>query len=76
MRKEEWLYDFIKNLRAMMEKKRMTQIELAKKSNLTRKTINKYVNGQQYSSAIAIVNLAYALECDLSDLIWTFDLVE
>lgn len=76
MRKEEWLYDFIKNLRAMMEKKRMTQIELAKKSNLTRKTINKYVNGQQYPSAIAIINLAYALECDLSDLIWTFDLVE
>lgn len=76
MSKEEWFYDFITNLRSMMEKKRISQVELAKKSKLARQTINNYINGRQYPSAIAIVNLAYALECDLSDLIWTFDLVE
>ena len=76
MNKKEWLYDFITNLRSMMEKKHISQIELAEKSKLTRQTINNYINGRQYPSAIAIVNLAYALECDLGDLVWTFDLVE
>lgn len=76
MSKEEWLYDFITNLRSLMEKKHMSQVELSKKSKLTRQTINNYINGKQYPSAIAIVNLAYALGCDISDLIWTFDLVE
>lgn len=76
MNKQEWLHDFITNLKSLMERKHMNQIELAKKSNLSRKTIIRYLNGEQYPSAISVVNLAYALGCDLSDLIWTFDLVE
>lgn len=76
MSKEEWFHDFIINLRSLMEKKHMSQDELAKKSKLTRQTINNYVNGKQYPSVIAIVNLAYALGCNITDLIWTFDLVE
>lgn len=76
MKKEEWRYDFVKNLRGMMGENGINQIELAKKSNLSKETINKYLNAQRYPSAIAIVNLAHALGCNIDDLVWTYDLIE
>lgn len=76
MNKDEWLLDFVSNLTRLMETKKMNQKELARRSCLSRATINRYLNYQRYPSAIAVVNLAYALGCEIEDLIWTFDLVE
>lgn len=76
MKKEEWRNDFVRNLSGMMNEENISQTELAKRSNLSKETINKYLNYQRYPSAIAVVNLAQALNCDVEDLIWTYGLVE
>lgn len=76
MKKEEWRNDFVRNLRGMMNEENISQTELAKRSNLSKETINKYLNYQRYPSAIAVVNLAQALNCDVEDLIWAYGLVE
>ena len=76
MKKADWRYDFVRNLEGMMKEANINQTELAKRSNLSKQTINKYLNYQSYPSAIAVVNLAQALKCDVEDLIWTYGLVE
>lgn len=76
LKKEEWRNDFVRNLSGMMNEENISQTELAKRSNLSKETINKYLNHQRYPSAIAVVNLAQALNCDVEDLIWTYGLVE
>lgn len=76
LKKEEWRNDFVRNLSGMMNEENISQTELAKRSNLSKETINKYLNYQRYPSAIAVVNLAQALNCDVEDLIWAYGLVE
>lgn len=76
IKKEEWRADFVRNLSGMMNEENINQTELAKRSNLSKETINKYLNYQRYPSAIAVVNLAQALNCDVEDLIWAYGLVE
>lgn len=76
MKKQDWLMDFRRNLIGMMREKNMNQRELAEKSKISEVTISRYLNCHRYPSAIALVNLAHALECDLEDLAWQYDLVE
>lgn len=76
MKKQEWLMDFRRNLQGMMREKNISQRELAEKSNLSEGIISRYLNCQRYPSAIALVNLAYVLECDLEDLAWSYDLID
>lgn len=76
MKKQDWIMDFRRNLMGMMREKNMSQRELAEKSNLSEGIISRYLNCQRYPSAITLVNLAYALGCDLEDLAWSYDLIE
>lgn len=76
MNKNEWLLDFSTNLRLMLRKNNMTQLELADKTKLSRRNITNYINCQQVPSAIAIVNMSKVLNCDIGDLIWLDDLIE
>lgn len=76
MKKQDWLMDFRRNLIGMMREKNINQRELAEKSKISEVTISRYLNCQRYPSAIALVNLAYALGCDLEDLVWSYELVE
>ena len=50
-------------------KARISQRELAQRTGLNVSTINRYVTKQMVPSSIAIVNISYALNCDVGELI-------
>lgn len=69
MTEEEWLDIFAHNLVDMLKDARMTQRELADETGLSEGTISSYVNKRRIPTIRAIVNIGYALDCDLNDLI-------
>lgn len=57
-------------LRAMREKRRMTQMELAALSGITQQAISKIESGERSNpGAITLYKLARALKCTVDDLI-------
>jgi transcriptional regulator with XRE-family HTH domain len=69
MSEQEWLDIFASNLDAMIRDKGMTQLDLADDTGLSKSTISSYINARKMPGVKAIVNIAYALDCDVSDLI-------
>lgn len=69
MTEEEWLDIFAHNLVDMLKDARMTQRELADETGLSEGTISSYINKRRIPTIRAIVNIGYALDCDLNDLI-------
>lgn len=69
MTEKEWLDIFAHNLVDMLKDARMTQRELADETGLSEGTISAYINGRKIPGIRAIVNIGYALDCDLNDLI-------
>lgn len=65
----DWLDTFGDNLADMLYGARMTQSELADETGLSEATISKYINKIQLPGIKAIINIAYALDCDVADLI-------
>lgn len=65
----EWLREFGDNLNYIMQKAHMSQRELARKTGLNESTISRYISRQMVPSCIAIVNISYALNCDIGELI-------
>lgn len=65
----EWLNIFGDNLREMLADANMTQGELADEAGLTEATISRYINKQRVPTLRAIINIAYALNCDTDELI-------
>lgn len=65
---EDFGVRFSTNLKRIMNKRFMTQRELAEKSGLTILSVNKYVNGHATPSFDSAVKLADALNCTVSDL--------
>lgn len=64
-----WLNAFGDNLAEMMDEYGISQQELAEETGLTQSTISKYLNKTQMPGLKAIINISYALNCDLEDLI-------
>lgn len=64
----EWLNNFSNNLSALMREANMSMRELAEEADISVATISKYLNGRQAPSYRALVNLAYALDCDINEL--------
>lgn len=69
MTEVEWLDIFGDNLKSMLEHANMTQMELAEYSGLSKGTISRYINKERIPSLRAIINISYALECDVGELI-------
>ena len=69
MTEAEWLDIFSDNLIDMLNEQRYSQEELAYESNLSQSTISKYINKKQMPSLKAIINIAYALDCSIDELI-------
>lgn len=65
----EWLDIFGDNLAEMLEYANMSQRDLADEAGLSESTISNYINKRKIPSLRAIINIAYALDCDLTDLI-------
>ena len=64
---------FRENLIDMMKEVGITRKELALEASLSESSINKYLAGDRMPTIKAIVNICYTLECDLNDLIPTYD---
>lgn len=75
MSEYEFIDIFADNLRDIMCEENMSQSELAKRSLLDRTTVNRYLSKERMPSLKAVVNIAHVLNCDIEDLIPTYDLI-
>lgn len=69
MRQTEWKRIFGDNLVGILEEKGMSQRQLARDSGVSVSMINDYINGQRIPSVIATINMAYALDMEVSELV-------
>ena len=72
----EWLDIFGDNLVERLEEANMTQKELAEEAMLADSTISQYIHKVRTPSIKAIINIAYALDCDVDELIDFGDIIE
>lgn len=66
---------FADNLRDLMDDVGITQKELADEACLNRSTVNRYLRKQRMPDLRALVNICYVLECDPTDLIPIYALI-
>lgn len=76
MTETEWLDIFAGNLRELMQDRGYSQGDLANDSGLDQTSISRYLNRRRVPTMRAIINIAYTLDCDISDLTDFGDRVE
>ena len=76
MTESEWLQIFGDNLADMLNDARMTQRELADETGLSESSISYYIKKNKIPGIKALINISYALDCDVSDLIDFGDRIE
>lgn len=77
MNEQNYLEAFAYNLDYIMQDEGINQSELAKRSNIGKSTISKYLNAKQMPTMKTISNICYALGCEFEDIIpLTSSLVE
>ena len=69
MTQEKWKTIFANNLVDILEDKGMSQRQLAKDSGVSAAMISDYVNGIRMPGLSAVINMAYALDMDVSELV-------
>ena len=76
MKEKEFLNDFAKRLKQLMDYKNLTQNELTEKTWLSRRTIYRCLQGDTMPSLDTYVNLVVALNVDpreLANLYWRIE---
>lgn len=76
MTREDWMENFGENLLDILVEKKIKQRELSEITGIATSTISDYINGKTMPSAIAVLNISYALDVDCNDLIDFGDIVE
>ena len=69
MRESEFMRIFSDNLRYSLEYANMTQRELADNTGIDESTISRYLRQQIMPTIKNVINMAYVLDCDISDLV-------
>lgn len=69
MKESQWGLEFSHVLKGLLIENRMSQKELAMRSGLSQSSITGYLNGSKKPTAKALINISYALDCPLNDLI-------
>ena len=69
MTETQWMQCFSRKLRELMEYTNMTQLDLAIESGLSTAVISRYINCITMPKASALVNLAYAFNCSVDELV-------
>lgn len=72
----DWLDAFGDNLVYMMKSSNVTQRELSCFTGLSESAISSYINKRKIPGIKAIINIADALECTVSELIDYGDRIE
>lgn len=65
----DWLNVFGDNLASYLRDTHMTQRELADAAGLSESCISSYIHKTKVPTIRAVINIAYALDIDISDLI-------
>lgn len=60
--------DFKNNIRELLEKKGITQKELANLIGVTETAMSRYVNGNRIPKATTCIKIAKALDCTVEEL--------
>ena len=71
----EFIDIFSDNLRELMLEHNITQIELADEILVNKSTITRYLNKSTMPSIKALINLSIVFNCDIEDLVPTYDLI-
>lgn len=69
MTEVEWIDIFANNLRDILKDRKMSQKELANEIWVTEATISRYINKQRIPSIKHILEISYALNVDVNELI-------
>lgn len=69
MTQEDWKITFAENLVDILKEKGMSQRQLAVDSGVSQAMISDYVNGIRMPGIAAVINIAYALDMDVGELV-------
>lgn len=67
---------FADNLQSLMDERGYGQRELERESGINHASISRYLKKERMPTVRALINLAFALECDLDELVPTYDYVD
>ena len=69
MKESVWRMKFAEKLSEKMTEKGYSQLTLARKAKLAQPTLSRYLLGQKTPCIRAIINLSYALNCTMEELV-------
>ena len=69
MTQTEWKNTFGANLSDILQEKGMSQSQLAKDTGMSMSRISDYINGKATPTIFAIINMAYALDVEVSEFV-------
>lgn len=72
----EFICIFADNLSDIVDEVGISQRQLAKKAHITEAALSRYLNKQRMPNMRTFMNLCYALQCEYSDLLPTYSMVE
>lgn len=72
----EFIEIFADNLRDVMKDVGISQRQLAKEAHITEAALSRYLNKQRMPNMRTFMNLCYVLDCEYSDLLPTYSLVD
>ena len=72
----EFICIFADNLSDIMDEVGISHRQLAKKAHITEAALSRYLNKQRMPNMRTFMNLCYALQCEYSDLLPTYSMVE
>ncbi len=72
----EFICIFADNLSDIMDEVGISQRQLAKKAHITEAALSRYLNKQRMPNMRTFMNLCHALQCEYSDLLPTYSMVE
>lgn len=73
MENQNWKFNFRKRLVEYLNRRCMSQKELASRIRVTQAAVSGYVAGTRMPSVTTIVNIAHALNCHVSDLLGDYN---
>lgn len=69
MTESEWRTKFSEKITSKMNRLSVSQRELSRLTNIPDNTLSRYINGKRTPKVDAVINIARALECGVTELI-------
>ena len=69
MTQNEWRKTFGDNLDSILQEKGVSQSQLARDTGISVGRISEYINKRSTPSIFAVINIAYALDMDVNELV-------